>query len=112
MLSHKFTTATPWLRDASAYTRIVFTIQVDVDRQGTHIRRTMRVVNEVHEIALVPNQLGETSDRDGDQDAALGFFEKLPIGAAGVSLPYCLHRNRTRQLTKLVNLARCGQGGK
>lgn len=85
MPSQKFTTATPWLRDASAYTRTVFTIQVDVERQGTQITKTMRVIDEVQEIALVPSHLNEGSDRGSDQDAALEFLESLPNDVEGVS---------------------------
>jgi hypothetical protein len=88
MPSRQYEIVTPWLRSTHTIARIVITLRVDAERHGGDVAWAFGIVNVVHEVALLPNDMIEIPDSEDDDDNA----EFLPNQNQDVSFAECSGR--------------------
>ena len=77
MPSRQYTVTTPWLRETDSRTRFVITLELSAEREGAQATWAMRVINEVHEIAMTAHGHIEHPS-ESDQANETECFDSLP----------------------------------
>jgi len=76
MPSRQYAITTPWIRSTFALTRIVITLRVNAERHGSGVTWALNVVNIVHEISLLPDNMVEIPDSEDEDEG--DFCDDLP----------------------------------